>query len=128
MSTNKRFRIVLTTCLVLAFVFAWMHGKGTFLDSRSGDGPELPIAIPAPTPQAGDFDAKGAERGKLVFNRKGKCASCHVPGLFAHAKDGFSHDGRFATLEDVVRHYDDFLELGLSEGETKDLVRYLKSL
>jgi len=89
MSTNKRFRIVLTTCLVLAFVFAWMHGKGTFLDSRLDDGPELPIAIPAPTPPAGDFDAKGAEREKLVFNRKGKCASCHGPGLFAHAKGGF---------------------------------------
>ena len=128
MSTNKRFRIVLTTCLVLAFVFAWMHGKGTFLDSRLDDGPELSIASPAPTPPAGDFDAKGAERGKLVFNRKGKCASYHVPGLFAHAKGGFDHDGRFATLEDVVRRYDDFFELGLSEGETKDLVQYLKSL
>ena len=49
-------------------------------------------------------------------------------GLFAHTKGGFFHDGRFATLGDVVNHYDDFLKLGLSEAEKKDLIDYLKSL
>ena len=49
-------------------------------------------------------------------------------GLFAHMKRGFYHDGRFATLLDVVNHYDGFKKLGLSEQEKRDLVEYLKSL
>ncbi|HZI48424.1 MAG TPA: hypothetical protein VFD75_11560 [Pyrinomonadaceae bacterium] len=49
-------------------------------------------------------------------------------GLFSHMKRGFYHDGRFATLLDVVNHYDNFKKLGLTEEEKKDLVEYLKSL
>lgn len=49
-------------------------------------------------------------------------------GLFAHMKGGFYHDGRFATLLDVVNHYNSFKRLSLSENEKKDLVEYLKSL
>jgi hypothetical protein len=40
------------------------------------------LAIPAPTPPAGGFDAAAAARGKMVFNGAGKCATCHVPPLF----------------------------------------------
>jgi hypothetical protein len=49
-------------------------------------------------------------------------------GLFAHTKGGFYHDGRFATLLDVVNHYNTFKKLSLSEKEKKELVEYLKSL
>src|SRR5436305_59330 len=49
-------------------------------------------------------------------------------GLFAHMKGGFYHDGRFATLRDVVNHYNEFKKLRLSEKEKTDLVEYLKSL
>jgi hypothetical protein len=49
-------------------------------------------------------------------------------GLFAHAKGGFYHDGRFATLADVVAHYNTALGLGLSTAESADLGEYLKSL
>jgi hypothetical protein len=49
-------------------------------------------------------------------------------GLFAHMKRGFYHDGRFATLLDVVNHYDSFKKLGLTEQEKNDLVEYMKSL
>ena len=49
-------------------------------------------------------------------------------GLFAHAKGGFFHDGRFATLLDVVNHYNTFFTLGLTDAEKSDLVEYLKSL
>ena len=49
-------------------------------------------------------------------------------GLFSHMKRGFYHDGRFATLLDVVNHYDGFKKLSLNEQEKKDLVEYLKSL
>jgi hypothetical protein len=49
-------------------------------------------------------------------------------GLFAHMKGGFYHDGRFATLMDVVNHYNGFKKLNLTEKEKNDLVEYLKSL
>ena len=51
-----------------------------------------------------------------------------LKGLFAHSKSGFFHDGRFATLLDVVNHYDTFFNLGLTAQEKNDLVEYLKSL
>ena len=43
-------------------------------------------------------------------------------------KGGFYHDGRFATLADVVDHYDNFLKLKLSAAQKKDLIEYLKSI
>ena len=49
-------------------------------------------------------------------------------GLWTHAKGGFYHDGRFATLMDVVDHYDLQLGLHLSRQEKSDLVQYLNSL
>ena len=49
-------------------------------------------------------------------------------GLFAHMKGGFYHDGRFATLLDVVNHYNNFKQLKLTDQEKNDLVEYLKSL
>ena len=51
-----------------------------------------------------------------------------LKGLWTHMEGGFYHDGRFATLQDVVTHYDQFFELGLSEQQKSDLVEYLKSL
>jgi hypothetical protein len=109
--------------------------------------------------------ATSVQRGELIFNAKGTCASCHVPpiftepgwnmhsaseigiddfqanrgpdmkyrttplkGLWTHQKGGFYHDGRFATVRDVVEHYDTFLQLSLSEAEKTDLVDYLLSL
>src|SRR3989454_988137 len=105
------------------------------------------------------------ENGKLIFNEKAKCATCHVPplftepgwnmhtaaeigiddfqsnrapdrryrtaplkGLWTHQKGGFYHDGRFATLRDVVEHYNNFFRLGLDEQEKNNLVEYLLSL
>lgn len=49
-------------------------------------------------------------------------------GLWTHTRGGFYHDGRFATLRDVVDHYDSFLGLGLNDQETSDLVSFLLSL
>lgn len=51
-----------------------------------------------------------------------------LAGLWAHSKRGFYHDGRFATLMDVVNHYDSHFQLKLSASEKADLVEYLKSL
>lgn len=170
-----------------------MHGKGTLFDPRLGNPEQYPVAakagfanvrnspdlitsklaalhfyqlaIPAPKPPEGSFNKEAAIRGKVIFESKTRCASCHVPplftepgwnmhtasemgiddfqasrspdkryrtaplkGLWAHQKGGFFHDGRFATLRDVVEHYNSFFGLGLTEHEKSDLVEYLKSL
>jgi hypothetical protein len=49
-------------------------------------------------------------------------------GLWTHQVGGFYHDGRFATLEDVIEHYDGTFGLGLSDDNKADLVQYLLSL
>jgi hypothetical protein len=89
-----------------------MQGKGTLYDPRLDDAGKFPIAaangfgnvrrepdlvtprlgalqfyqlaIPAPTPPEGSFDARAAERGAALFAADGKarCASCHVPPLY----------------------------------------------
>jgi hypothetical protein len=51
-----------------------------------------------------------------------------LKGLWTHQKGGFYHDGRFATLRDVVNHYNEFFKLSLTEQEQLVLVEYLKSL
>ena len=51
-----------------------------------------------------------------------------LAGLWSHQKGGFYHDGRFATLGEVVNHYATHLKLALSPEEKADLVEYLKSL
>jgi hypothetical protein len=51
-----------------------------------------------------------------------------LAGLWSHQKGGFYHDGRFATLLDVVNHYDQQLNLNLSDQDKKDLVEYLKGI
>jgi hypothetical protein len=40
------------------------------------------LALSAPTPPAGSFDAAAAGRGKSLFEGNAKCATCHVPPLF----------------------------------------------
>ncbi len=49
-------------------------------------------------------------------------------GLWTHQKGGFYHDGRFATLLDVVEPLRLVLALGLSDAKSSELVEYLKSL
>lgn len=40
------------------------------------------LAIPAPKPPKGSFNEDAASRGKILFNDKAQCATCHVPPLF----------------------------------------------
>lgn len=58
----------------------------------------------------------------------GRYRTTPLKGLFTRAKGGFYHDGRFATLADVVAHYDALLGLGLTPQQKQDLIEYLKSL
>ena len=55
----------------------------------------------------------------------GRYRTAPLQGLWTHTKGGFYHDGRFATLADVVDHYDATFTLGLTAAEKADLVRVL---
>lgn len=87
-----------------------LQGQGNFWDPRLNDASKYPVAaragfgnkrsdadhitsklgalhfyqlaIPAPRPPDGSFNATAAARGEDVFNGKGQCATCHVPPLF----------------------------------------------
>jgi mono/diheme cytochrome c family protein len=58
----------------------------------------------------------------------GKYRTTPLRGVFARAKGGFYHDGRYATLKDVVDHYNDDFQLDLTSTEIDNLVEYLKSI
>jgi len=81
-----------------------MGGQGNFSDKRLGidvkHSPDLVTSklpalrayqhsLPAPAPPAGSFDAAGAQRGQMVFDRT--CASCHVGGTGTDNNDGKLH-------------------------------------
>jgi cytochrome c5 len=74
----------------------------------------------------------GAEIGIDDFqaNRApdGRYRTSPLKGLWTHEKGGFYHDGRFATLADVVDHYNTALGLGLSDHDKAAIVEYLKSI
>jgi hypothetical protein len=87
-----------------------------------------------------DFQANRAPnglnaRGKTLAN--GFYKTMNLAGLFVRErglfmnpknKGRFYHDGRFATLLDVVNHYNDVFNLKLTDQEKSDLVEYLKAL
>lgn len=75
------------------------------------------------TPDEIGIDAFQADRSP---DRRYRTAP--LKGLWTHTKGGFYHDGRFATLLDVVNHYDNFLSLALSADDKNDIVQYLLSL
>jgi hypothetical protein len=68
-------------------------------------------------------DAFQADRSPTHMYRTAPLA-----GLWTHQKGGFFHDGRFATLLDVVNHYDTQFNLNLSDENKRDLVEYLKGI
>jgi hypothetical protein len=66
-----------------------------------------------------------ANRGPSGAMRRRRCEPCSTCRRSTKAA---SHDGRFATLEDVVKHYDDFLKLKLTDQQKRDLIELLKSI
>lgn len=116
-----------------------MRGKGTFFDVRLSDDERFPVsfrtgdwslrnapdavtpklaalnffelALPAPTPPVGYFDAAAAERGRAVFEGKAACAKCHVPPLYTepgwpmHSASSIGADGFIASRSYEGRLY-----------------------
>lgn len=87
------------------------HAAPLFADNKLHSATELGID---------DFEAKRSPTGKYRTTPLG--------GLFARSKGGFYHDGRFATVTDVVNHYNNHFTLNLSASEKQELEEYLKSL
>src|SRR5882672_12829284 len=75
------------------------------------------------TPEEMRVDSFQADRSPTHMYRTAPLA-----GLWTHQRGGFYHDGRFATLRDVIEHYDVNFRLGLNGREKTDLIEYLKSL
>ena len=75
------------------------------------------------TPQEIGIDSFQADRSPDLGYR-----TAPLKGLWTHMEGGFYHDGRFATLEAVVDHYNTHFGLNLTDAEKADLVEYLKSL
>lgn len=75
------------------------------------------------TPAEMGIDAFQADRSP-----DGHYRTAPLKGLWTHTEGGFYHDGRFATLLDVVNHYNTRFSLGLGTGQKNDLVQYLLSL
>lgn len=75
------------------------------------------------TPEEMGIDAFQADRSPTKMYRTAPLA-----GLWTHQKGGFYHDGRFATLRDVIEHYNRNFRLGLNDQEKHQLIEYLKSL
>jgi len=75
------------------------------------------------TPSEMGVDSFQADRSPTRMYRTAPLA-----GLWTHQKGGFYHDGRFATLKDVLEHYNRNFKLGLNDQEKGELIEYLKSL
>jgi len=70
----------------------------------------------------------GVDDFEAMRSPTGKYRTTPLGGLFARTKGGFYHDGQFATLAEVINHYDTHLKTSLTTSEKEDLVQYLKSL
>jgi mono/diheme cytochrome c family protein len=78
-----------------------MGGQGTFVDPRIGVSvtngtqdlvtdklpalKEYQLSLRAPSPPPGSFDPVAADRGRVLFNTKATCASCHTGTTFTDA-------------------------------------------
>jgi cytochrome c peroxidase len=115
----------------------------------------LRTLAPPPSPSAarGALDAEAVRRGGRVFRRE-KCVACHTPPVYTSAKTydvglrdeaggthfnppslrgvsqagPYFHDGRAATLRDVLTRFRHQLPDGLPEADVTDLLQFLQSL
>jgi hypothetical protein len=71
-------------------------------------------------------DASG--RFEADRSPNGEYRTTPLAGRLFKRTRGYFHDGRFASLLDVVNHFDNFQKLGLTDAEKSDLVEYLKSI
>jgi hypothetical protein len=102
--------------------------------------------------QANDAERRGEALFLKPFPHQPtmSCATCHVPSaafvdhrqhevgsggfvktptlLNANFHGSYFHDGRYASYDEVVAHFDRVFDLGLSDGDRQDLVAYLTAV
>ena len=101
-------------------------GKSIFLSkAKCATCHKLPILADNVLHTAAEL---GIDDFEAMRSPTGKYRTTPLGGLFARAKGGFYHDGRFATLSDVINHYNNHFTLNLTALEKKELEEYLKSL
>jgi cytochrome c2 len=88
------------------------HIGGSGTDNDSGK-----LHAPSETGMDGAYAAR---------TKNGKYRTTPLRGLWQHPP--YFHDGSAAKLDDVVAHYNQELNLGLTGAERKDLVQYLMTL
>jgi hypothetical protein len=104
------------------------RGQALFEGKANCTGCHVPPLFTEPgwnlhTPEEIGIDSFQADRSPDLRYR-----TTPLKGLWTHTQGGFYHDGRFATLLDVIDHYDTHFGLGLNDAEKADLAEYLKSL
>jgi hypothetical protein len=102
------------------------RGKAIFLTkAKCASCHALPILADNKLHTAAEM---GIDDFEAMRSPTGKYRTTPLGGLFTRAKGGFFHDGRFATLKDVINHYNDHFSLNLTASEKQDLEQYLRSL
>jgi hypothetical protein len=108
--------------------WAAKRGEDLFSGKAKCSGCHVPPLYTEPgwnmhTPEEIGIDAFQAQRSPDERYR-----TAPLKGLWTHTKGGFYHDGRFASLRQVIDHYDRQFALALTAAEKTDLAEYLKSL
>jgi len=101
-------------------------GKAIFLSkAKCASCHALPILADNKLHTAAEL---GIDNFEAMRSPTGKYRTTPLGGLFARTKGGFYHDGQFATLSDLINHYNNHFALNLTTSEKKELEEYLKSL
>ena len=104
------------------------RGRPSSKGRRTAPAATFRRCSPSPAGTCTRRPRSGSTRSRPTGRRTRRYRTSPLKGLWTHQTGGFYHDGRFATLLDVVNHYDTFFGLGLSTARRATLVEYLKSL
>jgi cytochrome c peroxidase len=107
------------------------RGKALFNGQAKCSGCHVPPIFTEPGHNLHTADELGIDSFQADRGPERRYVTTPLRALFDTQKihkGGFYHDGRFATLEEVVEHYNDFLKLGLSDTQKKELIEYLRSI
>lgn len=104
------------------------RGKGIFEGKGKCATCHVPPLFTEPGNNLHSPDEIGVDAFQADRSPTHKYRTAPLAGLWTHQKGGFYHDGRFATLEDVIDHYDTLSNLNLTQQEKGELIEYLKSL
>lgn len=104
------------------------RGEALFMDQAQCATCHVPPIFMEPGYAMHTAEEIGIDDFQANRSPDGMYRTAPLKGLWTHMERGFYHDGRFATLLDVVNHYDAHFNLGLNDGQKADLVEYLLSL